>query len=104
MVDVSGIATARSATAEARVQFPAAVAAALRDNGLRSPGWTRYLGAMQALLTVKILLNIHGQLDEEELLLLDFMNFSTLKIRRRAARWISARVRTSTWRQAAPGL
>jgi cyclic pyranopterin monophosphate synthase len=38
MVDVSGkAATARSATAEARVHFPAAVAAALRDNGLRSP-------------------------------------------------------------------
>jgi cyclic pyranopterin phosphate synthase len=38
MVDVSGkVATQRSATAEARVQFPAAVAAALRDNGLRSP-------------------------------------------------------------------
>ena len=38
MVDVSGkAATERSATAEARVQFPAAVAAALRDNGLRSP-------------------------------------------------------------------
>jgi cyclic pyranopterin phosphate synthase len=38
MVDVGGkAATQRSATAEARVQFPAAVAAALRDNGLRSP-------------------------------------------------------------------
>jgi cyclic pyranopterin monophosphate synthase len=38
MVDVSGkVATQRSATAEARVQFPAAVAAALRENGLRSP-------------------------------------------------------------------
>ena len=38
MVDVSGkAATERSATAEARVHFPAAVAAALRDNGLRSP-------------------------------------------------------------------
>jgi cyclic pyranopterin phosphate synthase len=38
MVDVSGkAATQRTATAEARVQFPAAVAAALRDNGLRSP-------------------------------------------------------------------
>ena len=38
MVDVSGKAvTERNATAEARVQFPAAVAAALRDNGLRSP-------------------------------------------------------------------
>jgi cyclic pyranopterin monophosphate synthase len=37
MVDVSGkSATKRSATAEARVKFPAAVAAALRDNGLRS--------------------------------------------------------------------
>lgn len=38
------------------------------------------LGAMQALLTLKILLAIDGQLDEE-LLLLDFMNFSTLKIK-----------------------
>ena len=38
MVDVSGkTATHRNATAEARVQFPAAVAAALRANGLRSP-------------------------------------------------------------------
>src|ERR1700760_1010315 len=38
MVDVSGkAATLRSATAEARVQFPPAVAAALRDSGLRSP-------------------------------------------------------------------
>jgi cyclic pyranopterin monophosphate synthase len=38
MVDVSGkTATKRSATAEARVRFPAAVAAALRDSGLRSP-------------------------------------------------------------------
>jgi cyclic pyranopterin monophosphate synthase len=38
MVDVSGkTATKRSATAEARVKFPAVVAAALRDNGLRSP-------------------------------------------------------------------
>jgi cyclic pyranopterin phosphate synthase len=38
MVDVGGkVATQRSATAEARVQFPAAVAAALRDNGLHSP-------------------------------------------------------------------
>ena len=38
MVDVSGkAATQRTATAEARVQFPAAVAAALRDNGFRSP-------------------------------------------------------------------
>jgi cyclic pyranopterin monophosphate synthase len=38
MVDVSGkTATRRSATAEARVKFPPAVAAALRDNGLRSP-------------------------------------------------------------------
>src|ERR1700742_4872013 len=37
MVDVSGkTATQRSATAEARVQFPAAVSAALRENGLRS--------------------------------------------------------------------
>jgi molybdopterin/thiamine biosynthesis adenylyltransferase/rhodanese-related sulfurtransferase len=38
------------------------------------------LGTMQALLTLKILLNIAGQLDNE-LLLLDFMNFSTLKIK-----------------------
>jgi cyclic pyranopterin phosphate synthase len=38
MVDVSGkVATQRTATAEARVQFPAAGAAALRDSGLRSP-------------------------------------------------------------------
>jgi cyclic pyranopterin phosphate synthase len=38
MVDVSGkTATRRSASAEARVKFPPAVAAALRDNGLRSP-------------------------------------------------------------------
>ncbi len=38
MVDVSDkAATKRSATAEARVDFPAAVAAALRDSGLRSP-------------------------------------------------------------------
>ena len=38
MVDVSGkTATMRSATAEARVDFPPAVAAALRDSGLRSP-------------------------------------------------------------------
>jgi cyclic pyranopterin phosphate synthase len=38
MVDVSDkTATKRSATAEARVKFPAAVAAALRANGLRSP-------------------------------------------------------------------
>jgi cyclic pyranopterin monophosphate synthase len=37
MVDVSEkTATKRSATAEARVHFPAEVAAALRDNGLRS--------------------------------------------------------------------
>jgi cyclic pyranopterin monophosphate synthase len=37
MVDVSDkTATKRTATAEARVTFPAAVAAALRDNGLRS--------------------------------------------------------------------
>jgi rhodanese-related sulfurtransferase len=35
---------------------------------------------MQALLTLKILLNMTGQLDSE-LLLLDFMNFSTLKIK-----------------------
>jgi molybdopterin/thiamine biosynthesis adenylyltransferase/rhodanese-related sulfurtransferase len=38
------------------------------------------LGAMQALLTLKILLNMEGQL-AGELLLLDFMNFSTLKIK-----------------------
>jgi adenylyltransferase/sulfurtransferase len=38
------------------------------------------LGTMQALLTLKILLGISGQLDDE-LLLLDFMNFSTLKIK-----------------------
>jgi cyclic pyranopterin phosphate synthase len=38
MIDVSDkTATKRSATAEARVIFPAAVAAALRDHGLRSP-------------------------------------------------------------------
>jgi cyclic pyranopterin phosphate synthase len=38
MVDVSGkAATKRTATAEARVHFPAEVAAALRANGLRSP-------------------------------------------------------------------
>ena len=38
MVDVSGKdATHRTATAEARVHFPAAVAAALRKSGLRSP-------------------------------------------------------------------
>jgi cyclic pyranopterin monophosphate synthase len=38
MVDVSGKAvTQRSATAEARVRFPAPLAAALRDSGLRSP-------------------------------------------------------------------
>jgi cyclic pyranopterin monophosphate synthase len=37
MVDVSGKdATHRTATAEARVHFPATVAAALRENGLRS--------------------------------------------------------------------
>lgn len=37
MVDVSGkAATARSATAECRVRFPAAVAAQLRENGLKS--------------------------------------------------------------------
>jgi cyclic pyranopterin phosphate synthase len=37
MVDVSGkTATRRSAVAESRVVFPAAVAAALRENGLRS--------------------------------------------------------------------
>ena len=38
MVDVSAkAATRRSATAEARVRFPAEVASALKDNGLRSP-------------------------------------------------------------------
>jgi len=38
MVDVSEkTATKRTATAEARVRFPPAVAAALRDSGLRSP-------------------------------------------------------------------
>jgi cyclic pyranopterin phosphate synthase len=38
MVDVSDkVATKRSATAEARVHFPPAVAAALRASGLRSP-------------------------------------------------------------------
>ena len=38
MVDVSDKkATNRTASAEARVEFPPAVAAALRDNGLRSP-------------------------------------------------------------------
>src|SRR6202035_1958439 len=38
MVDVSDkTPTKRSATAEARVKFPVAVAAALRANGLRSP-------------------------------------------------------------------
>jgi cyclic pyranopterin monophosphate synthase len=37
MVDVSGkTATKRTATAESRVQFPPAVAAALRENGLKS--------------------------------------------------------------------
>jgi sulfur-carrier protein adenylyltransferase/sulfurtransferase len=38
------------------------------------------LGTMQALLTLKVLLALKGQL-EEELLLLDFMNFSSLKIK-----------------------
>jgi cyclic pyranopterin monophosphate synthase len=38
MVDVGAKkATKRTATAEARVRFPSAVATALRDNGLRSP-------------------------------------------------------------------
>jgi adenylyltransferase/sulfurtransferase len=37
-------------------------------------------GAMQSLLTLKILLQLGGQL-ESELLLLDFMNFSSLKIK-----------------------
>ena len=37
-------------------------------------------GALQALLTLKILLDMPGQLDGE-LLLLDFMNFSNLKIK-----------------------
>jgi sulfur-carrier protein adenylyltransferase/sulfurtransferase len=40
------------------------------------------LGAMQALVTLKILLNIAGQLDEE-LLLVDFMNFSSMKLKAR---------------------
>jgi sulfur-carrier protein adenylyltransferase/sulfurtransferase len=39
-------------------------------------------GALQALLTLKILLGMSGQLDGE-LLLLDFMNFSSLKIKAR---------------------
>jgi len=39
-------------------------------------------GAMQALLTLKILLRMPGQLDGE-LLLLDFMNFSSLKLKAR---------------------
>lgn len=38
------------------------------------------LGSMQALLTLKILLNMNGQL-ANELLLLDFMNFSSVKIK-----------------------
>ena|ERR1700742_1551943 len=38
------------------------------------------LGAMQALLILKILLNVSGQLNDE-LLLVDFMNFSALKIK-----------------------
>jgi len=37
-------------------------------------------GALQALLTIKILLGMSGQLDGE-LLLLDFMNFSSLKLK-----------------------
>ncbi len=37
-------------------------------------------GTLQALLTLKILLGLSGQL-EGELLLLDFMNFSTLKLK-----------------------
>jgi adenylyltransferase/sulfurtransferase len=37
-------------------------------------------GTLQALLTLKILLGMQGQLDGE-LLLLDFMNFSSLKIK-----------------------
>ncbi len=37
-------------------------------------------GALQALLAIKILLGISGQLDGE-LLLLDFMNFSSLKLK-----------------------
>ncbi|HEY2781515.1 MAG TPA: ThiF family adenylyltransferase [Steroidobacteraceae bacterium] len=37
-------------------------------------------GTMQALLALKILLQMSGQL-EDELLLLDFMNFSTVKIK-----------------------
>ena len=43
----------------------------------RCPGT---FGALQALLTMKILLGISGQLDGE-LLLLDFMNFSSLKLK-----------------------
>jgi len=39
-------------------------------------------GTLQALLTLKILLQMNGQL-EGELLLLDFMNFSSLKIKAR---------------------
>ena len=44
------------------------------------------LGSLQALLTLKLLLNLPGQLDGE-LLLLDFTNFSSLKLKapRRAA-------------------
>src|SRR5580693_8647612 len=38
------------------------------------------VGALQALLAIKILLGIAGQLDGE-LLLLDFMNFSSLKLK-----------------------
>lgn len=37
-------------------------------------------GTLQALLTLKILLRMNGQL-EDELLLLDFMNFSSVKIK-----------------------
>ena len=37
-------------------------------------------GSLQALMTLKILLNMAGQLDEE-LLLLDFMNFSSVKLK-----------------------
>src|SRR5271156_6133531 len=37
-------------------------------------------GSLQALLTIKILLDMSGQLDGE-LLLLDFMNFSSLKLK-----------------------
>src|SRR5271169_1121168 len=41
--------------------------------------WPGAFGALQALMTLKILLNMPGQLDGE-LLLVDFMNFSSVKI------------------------